>query len=199
MIEKIKELRTMLPIPISEAKQLLLENDSDIETCVLLYTAKALRLIMEATGTDKDTAGKHYRKENFDINRAIFTINDEIYDANYQPIKGVGKESLQVIKDWIYLMEKNDFASSLTYPLLHKAIDTLQLIPELKDLGNLLGRVKEAYDLIFEGYNDDLPMDDFIRRNRLLDDNIDFQKAYSLLGSQILNLKNEIDKHWRNV
>lgn len=153
----------MLPIPMAEAKQLLMENSGDIETCVLLYTAKAIKMIVEATGASKETADKHYRAENFDINRAISAIRDEIYDANYQTIEGVDKTSLQFVKDWIYVMETKDFGVSLGYRQLQKAIDTMQLIPELKQVAMLLQEVKKEYDVIFEGYNDSLPLEDFVR------------------------------------
>ena len=199
MKDKIIELRKMLPIPMAEAKQLLLENEGDIETCVLLYTAKAINIITEATGVDKAIADKYYRKENFDINRAISMIKDEIYDANYQPIEGVDKASLQFVKDWIYAMESKDFGVSLSYKQLQKAIDTMQLISELKEIAKLLQEVKIQYDIVFKGYNDSLPLEEFVRRNRRLDDIEIFQEANSLIPLQVNYIKNEINKHWRNT
>lgn len=199
MTEKIKELRTMLPIPIIEAKQMLTEHNGDVETCVLLYVAKALRIITDATGASKDVAERHYRAENFDINRAIMTIKDDIYDANYLPIQGIDKNSLQRVKDWLYLMESNDFFVSLSYQKFEGIIATMLLIPELKEIGVLLQEVKSSYDKIFEGYHDDLPMDDFVRRNRELDEVPAFQEAYRVIPSKVLFIKNEIEKHWRNV
>lgn len=199
MIEKIKELRTMLPIPMAEAKQLLLDNDGDIETCVLLYTAKAIALITEATGASRELADKHYRKENFDINRAISVINDEIYDANYKPIEGVTKSSLQYAKDWVYAMETYDFATSLRYKWMQQTIQVMQLIPQLKKIAEQLQAAKIVHDIVFDGYNDSLPLEDFVRRNRQLDDITAFQEANTLIPLQIMYIKNEISKHWRNL
>lgn len=199
MRDKIRELRTMLPIPMAEAKQLLMDNDGDIETCVLLYTGKAIKMITEATGASKEVADSHYRKENFDINRAISVIRDEIYDANYKPIDGVSKASLQYAKDWIYAMETYDFGTSLRYKDLQKAIDVMQLIPELKGIADQLEEVKKDHDIIFKGYNDSLPLEDFVRRSRRLDDVPIFQEANKLIPLQVLYIKNEISKHWRNL
>lgn len=199
MKDKIRELRTMLPIPMAEAKQLLTENDGDIETCVLLYMDKALKMIVEATGASRETADKHYRKENFDINRAISMINDEIYDANYQPIDGVNKQSLQYIKDWVYAMETHDFGASLAYKGLQQAIDSMHLVPKLGEIASMLQAVKDEYDKIFAGYNDTQPLEDFVRRSRQLDDAPAFQEANRLIPLQVLYIKNEVSKHWRNV
>lgn len=199
MKDKIIELRKMLPIPMGEAKQLLLDNDGDIETCVLLYVAKAIDIITEATGASKEVADKHYRKENFDINRAISCIKDEIYDANYQPIEGVDKASLQYAKDWIYAMETYDFGTSLRYKGLQQAIDVLKLIPELKEIAILLQKAKDKHDVIFDGYDDSLPLEDFVRRSSQLDDVVEFQLANQQIPLQVLYIKNEIGKHWRNV
>lgn len=199
MIEKIKELRTMLPIPMVEAKELLTNNDGDIETCVLLYVAKAIGIITEATGASKEVADRNYRAANFDINRAILNIKDEIYDANYQPIEGVTKESLQITKDWVYNLESSDLGASLSYIHLQEAINTMLLIPDLLKVGQLLQEIKTAYDRIFQGYDDSLPLEDFITRNRQLDEVQAFQVGNQLIPASILNIKNELEKHWRNV
>lgn len=49
MIDKIKELRKVLPIPIGEAKQLLMENEGDVEKCIYLFKAKSLNEIQDIT------------------------------------------------------------------------------------------------------------------------------------------------------
>lgn len=199
MKNKIIELRSILPIPLMEAKQLLEANDGDIETCVYLYKAKAIKQIIEATGCDSKKAEYHYQKEKFDINRAISMINDEIYDLNYKTIEGVDKTSLQFVKDWVYVMETENFAYSLSYSYLRKAIETMFLIPKLEEVAKMLQKSKNIYDIIFEGYNDDKPLEEFVRLNRKLDDEIDFQVANTQIPLQVLFIKNEVSRHWRNV
>lgn len=199
MKNKIIELRSILPIPLMEAKQLLEANDGDIETCIYLYKAKAIKQIIEATGCDSKKAEYHYQKEKFDINRAISMINDEIYDLNYKTIEGVDKTSLQFVKDWVYVMETENFAYSLSYSYLRKAIETMFLIPKLEEVAKMLQKSKNIYDIIFEGYNDDKPLEEFVRLNRKLDDEIDFQVANTQIPLQVLFIKNEVSRHWRNV
>ena len=199
MLEKIKELRTMLPIPMMEAKKLLEDNGGDIETCVYLYTAKAIKEIETATGCDAEKAEKHYRAENFDINRAISVIKDEIYDQNYVPIEGINRASLQPVKDWVYLVETENFGYALAYPHLAKVADTLLLISHLEKIGKLIQVVKQRYDEIFKDYDDSKPLEEFVRLNRQLDDVPEFQEANIQVPLQILYIKNEVSKHWRNV
>ena len=199
MKNKITELRGILPIPIMEAKKMLEENHGDVEACVYLYMAKAINEIAEITNCDAERAEKHYRAEKFDINRAISAINDEIYDQNYQPIKGVNRVALQPIRDWLYLVETENFSYALAYPRLVDAIRTLQLIPKLKDTGVLMQIVKQKYDEIFKNYNDSQPLDEFVRLNRFLDDVPEFQQANEQIPLQISYIKTEIGRHWRNV
>lgn len=199
MLEKIKELRTMLPIPMMEAKKLLEDNGGDIETCVYLYTAKAIKEIQSATGCDADKAEKEYRAENFDINRAISVIKDEIYDQNYVPIEGVNKTRLQLVKDWIYLVETENFGYALAYPHLDKVVETLSLIPNLEKISKMMKVVQKSYAEIFKNYNDSQPLEEFVKLNRQLDDVPEFQEANIQVPLQILYIKNEVSKHWRNV
>ena len=186
MKEKILELRAQRPIPLMEAKQLLTDNEGDIEKCVLLYTAKAIRMIVEATGTDAATADRHYQAEKYDINLAISMIKEEMYDANYKAIAGVNKDSLSLIKEWIYILETKDFGYSLSYSNLTKAIEVMNLIPELDNVVKMLINAKEDYD-------------EFVRRNRQLDDCPAFIEANSIIPLQIITIKQIISRHLRNV
>lgn len=88
MINKVKELRTLLPIPINEAMQLLKDNDGDIEKCVYLFKAKAIRDICDLAGCDAEIAQQHYETEKYDFNRTVSSIREAIYDQNYKPVDG---------------------------------------------------------------------------------------------------------------
>lgn len=199
MKEKIKELRTILPIPLLEAKQLLEENGGDIEKCVYLYMAKAIKLISDETGYDKQEVEKFYRAEKFDINRTISVIKDEIYDKNYKPIDGLDRNGLQVVKEWLYLIETENFSYALEYKQLDKAIATLSLIPNLEAITKMMLDVKRIYDEIFKNYDHSQPLEEFVRLNRLLDDAPEFQLANEQVPLQLFFIKNEVSKHWRNI
>lgn len=199
MKNKITELRAILPIPLMEAKQMLEANNLDVETCVYLYTAKAIKEICEATGCDSKMAEEYYKREKYDINRAISFINDAIYDRTYKAIEGINHDSLQSIKDWIYLMEKEDFAYSLSYSHLQNTWETMALLPKLKPIGELLQKVKKSYNIIFEGYSDSSSIEDFVKRNRNLDDDETFQIANEQIPLQLHYIKDEVARHWRNT
>lgn len=199
MKQKIQELRAILPIPLLEAKQLLENNGNDVETCVYLYKAKAIKEIMDATSCDSKVAEEYYTREKYDINRAISFIRDLIYDQNYQVIAGVNHNSLVYVKDWIHVMKSNDFAVSLNYPQLNKAIETMLLIKSLSKIAQLLDKVKKSHDLIFAGYSNASSIEDYIKRNRVLDNNEYFQIANEQIPLQVSFIENEVSKHWRNT
>lgn len=199
MKQKIQELRAILPIPLLEAKQLLENNENDVETCVYLYKAKAIKEIMTATDCDSKLAEEYYEREKYDINRAISFIRDLIYDQNYQAIDGVNHNSLAYVKDWIHVMKSNDFAVSLNYPQLNKAIETMLLIKSLSNIAQLLDTVKKSHDLIFAGYSNASSIEDYIKRNRVLDNNEYFQIANEQIPLQVSFIENEVSKHWRNT
>lgn len=199
MKQKIQELRAILPIPLLEAKQLLENNGNDVETCVYLYKAKAIKEIMTATDCDSKLAEEYYEREKYDINRAISFIRALIYDQNYQAIDGVNHNSLAYVKDWIHVMKSNDFAVSLNYPQLNKAIETMLLIKSLSNIAQLLDTVKKSHDLIFAGYSNASSIEDYIKRNRVLDNNEYFQIANEQIPLQVSFIENEVSKHWRNT
>lgn len=197
MIKRVKELRKHLPIPIGEALQMLQDNEGDIEKCIYLFKAKSIKLICEQTGCDLEMAAKYYEEEKFDINKAISSVNEALFDFNYKPITGLTREKLQQILQWIRIVQEKDFAYSLSFNQLSAVIDNMFLIPELKDTANILERAYESYNSIFEGYSDDSPMEDFVRRNQKLDYDIDFMNANNLIPLRITIIKDCVLRHGR--
>ncbi|NDV69291.1 hypothetical protein [Dysgonomonas sp. 25] len=199
MMNKVKELRTILPIPINEALELLRANDGDIETCVYLYKAKALEHICSETGCDKAMADHYYEAEKYDINRAISFINDELFDRNYTPIDGVTFDGLQTALYWLRLIETKDFAYSLSFSRLDEVIDVMLRIEPLHETADMLRKAKAVYDRIFEGYSDNLPIEEFVRRYQQLDHEVDFMNADYLIPLRRIVIAEELRRHLRNL
>lgn len=199
MKNRITELRSIRPIPLLEAKQLLEANNGDIDACVDIYTTKAIKQICDATGCTLEDAEKSYTEEEFDINRAISVVKNKLYDMNYTPIAGVNKETLQLVRNWIYVVETENFGHSLSYKYLNDVVETLTLIPKLNELAVILGDAKRVYDQIFANYNDNQPLEEFVRLNRKLDDAPEFQLAEKQIPLQISYIGDEVKRHWRNV
>lgn len=199
MINKVKELRAVVPVPMSEAMQLLKENGGDVEKCVYLYKARSIRHICEQTGCDEAMANKYFESEKYDINRAVSFIREELFDRCFVPVEGVTADKLHAALQWIYLVEDKDFAYSLSFARLSEVVDVMSRIASLKDTAIMLQEVKELYDRIFEGYSDSLPIEDFVRRHRQLDDEEAFVHAARLIPLRLIVIKEEILRFKRNM
>ncbi len=195
----IKELRQIVPIPMSEALQMLKDNNGDVKLCADKFKAAAIERICAETGCYKAIAEEYYEREKYDLNRTVSMIKEDMYDLNYKPIDGVTAEGLGKVRLWIAFIEEKDFTSALDYKGLKEVIKVLLLIPELKHFGIAVQQARKIKDSIFDGYSDDLSIDEFIRRNVKLDDNADFRKLYQTVRLSIIPLKEELNRHRRNM
>lgn len=196
---KIKELRELIPIPMQEAKILLEANSGDIQKCVSQFKEQTIQNIIKETGCDKSKAIEIFEKEKLDVNRTISAIKEMIYDSKYQQQEGINEETLLRVRDWLYIMQEKDFGVSLGYKHLQTVIDVFDKLPKLLHLASMMQAAKNDYDRIFEGYTDDLPLEDFVKRNVQLDDCPSFQVAFKQVPLELELVKDEVRKHWRNV
>lgn len=196
---KIKELRKIVPIPISDALKLLNENEGDVEKCVHLFNEKSIKQICETTACDTKMATLFYTQEKFDVNRAISFVKEHQYDLHYTAIKGINSNNLNLVLNWIYIIESKDFISSLDYIEIESVIKTLLLIPQLKESGETLLKAKRIKDSYFIGYSDNDPISEFVSRHSMLDADAPFQKLCHYFKLKPIVLKEEILRHKRNT
>lgn len=199
MKEKIIELRKILPIPMDEAIQMLKDNDNDVEKCVYLFKAKSIKEIQSLTGCDEEMANKYYEAEKYDFNRTVSAIREDLFDKNYTLIDGVTKVNISLIYQWLRLIEDKDFGLSLDFSYLNIVLDTLLLIPALKETAETIQKAKDAKDIIFEGYSDTDSLDEFVRRYKKLDDSEEFQKADRIVNLKLTIIREELMRHARNL
>ena len=199
MIQKVKELRKILPVQMNEALQLLKDNDGDVQKSAHMFKANSIEQICEMTGCDEDVAYEYYEAEKFDFNRTVSSIREALYDINYKPIEGVTREGLSAVIQWMQIIDAEDFGVSLDYKSLDKAIQNMLLIPELRDVATILLKAKEAKNTIFEGYKDTDSLEEFVKRHRQLDDNENFQQADKIISLKTTLIKEEILRHARNL
>ena len=199
MKEKIIELRKTLPIPMGEAMQMLKDNDNDVEKCVYLFKAKSIKEIQSLTDCDEETANKYYEAEKYDFNRTISAIREDLFDKNYIHIEGITKENISLIYQWLRIIEDKDFGLSLDFSYLTAVLDTLLLIPSLKETAEAIRKAKDAKNIIFEGYSDTDSLDEFVRRYKKLDDNEEFQKADRIVSLKLTIIREELMRHARNL
>ena len=199
MKEKIIELRKILPIPMGEAIQMLKDNDNDVEKCVYLFKAKSIKEIQSLTGCDEEMVNKYYEAEKYDFNRTVSAMREDLFDKNYTLIEGVTKENISLIYQWLRIIEDKDFGLSLDFSYLNIVLDTLLLIPPLKETAETIRKAKDAKDIIFEGYSDTDSLDEFVRRYKKLDDSEEFQKANHIVSLKLTIIREELMRHARNL
>lgn len=199
MIDKIKELRKIIPIPIGEASQLLKDNGRDIETCIYKFKEKSLKEIQQITGCDETMASEHYEREKYDFNRTVSSIRETLFDENYTPIESLTKEGISAALQWIRIVDSDSFGVAIEYDIINTASTTMLLIPALHETALLIKEAKEARDKIFEGYKETDLLEEFVRRSKLLDDNKEFAKANQTISLKTTILKEELLRHFRNL
>lgn len=195
---KIKELRTLVPVPISEAFTLLKANNRDVYKSAEQFKEKSIDYIILQTGCDKEIATAKYILEKYDINKAISSIREDEYDKNYKPIEDVTRAKLLKIREWFNIEKTEGFATSLQYTHIDSVIDTLSLIPSLKDIAIIIQKALDVRNTIFEGYSDNDPMTEFIRRNVKLDNDPEYNKYWETFKSKTILLNEELTRHIRN-
>ena len=195
---KIKELRSLVPISISEGIKLLKENENDVEKCASIFIESSIDKIVLDTHCLKDTAEAKFREEKYDINVAISIIKREMYDANYKPIEGLTRVDLLEVRKWFGLEQADGFYVAMAYTNIEAVIKTLRLIPSLTDVADIIQKAYKIHFSIFEGYSDNDPIEEFVLKNKQLDDNAEFNKNLALFKSKTIKLNEELTNHIRN-
>lgn len=75
--QKLKSLRTKIPISLKEAIELLKKNNGNIEACEEEFHNKRIVEICKIAECDNDKAKRFYEKFNFNKEKAIKEINNE--------------------------------------------------------------------------------------------------------------------------
>lgn len=199
MIEKIKELRKQIPIPIGEASRLLKENNDDLEICIRLFKAHSIKLICEQTNCDEELATQQYEANELDFNRTVSSIREIFFDQDYTPIENVTIGNIKKIHRWLDIIDDKDFITALDYQSLDDVILALSSISNMRDIAQTIEKAKRIKDYHFEGYSDNDSMEEFIRRNRLLDDNAEIQEINKSIPVKITLIDKELSRHLRNL
>lgn len=199
MKNKIAEFRKIVPVPMGEALVMLKENKGDIEKCVYLFKAKSIREICQQTDCDVSMATHYYEQEQYDMQKAISAIRDELFDRNYIPIDGLTASMIQTVYRWFDRIEETDLAAALDHAQLETVMTTFSLIPELQNLVEIVKNAKKGKDLIFAGYSDSAPLQDFVRRHAQMDDDPAFQELYTQINLRLTVIEKILSKHLRNI
>lgn len=74
MIAKIQQLRSMIDVPISEAKQLLVKCDGDVQAAYAIALDQRIGPLVDATGLDRDVVTAAFMKNGQDGERTLVSL-----------------------------------------------------------------------------------------------------------------------------
>ena len=195
---KIKDVREAIPVPMSEALQLLKKHNGDVSKSIAEAKATNIAFICEKTGCDQKEAEKVYQAEKYDLNRTISIIREDIYDKNYQQIEGVSKEDIRVVMDWMYIASSKDYVTALDFQKLTTVINTLMRLPSLHDMSIALQESKRIRDILLTNENE-MTNEEFIKQNTILDVHPASVKGIVVYKQKETTMKEELLRHLRNL
>ena len=106
MIELIKELRSKVNVPISEAKELLSEYDGNVEAAFEVAMGRAIKPIVEATGFNRERVSEVFLRNDQNLERTIaylkFTDDPTGFDAANKPTAEDLSSNLVKAGDCVY-------------------------------------------------------------------------------------------------
>lgn len=196
---KIKDIRNIIPIPISEALSLLKKHDGDVEKSIAAAKEANLKLIVKETGCSDKEAAKVYEAEKYDLIRTISTIRENIYDRNYQPIDGITRKTMSTVLDWMNTIEKYDYLTALSYKELATVIASLKHLSERNaELLSTLQEAKRTRDILLAD-EDKMTAQEFVKQNTILDVHPASQKGVRAYNDRRTLLREEVLRHLRNL
>lgn len=195
---KIKDVRAAIPVPMSEALQLLKKHEGDADKAIAEAKAINIASICTQTGCGEKEAAKVYKAEKYDLNRTISVIREKIYDKNYRPIDGITREGIKAALDWMHIVSSKDFVTALDYQKLTPAIDTLHKIASLKDMSVALQEAKRVRDILLANENE-MTNEEFIKQNTILDVHPASVRGIEMYRMKETVMKEELLRHFRNL
>lgn len=195
---KIKDIRNVIPVPMNEALELLTKYNGDVGRCIDEAKRNNINFICRQTGCTESEAAKVYEDEKYDLNRAVSSMREIIYDRHYKPIEGVTKESIRAVLDWMHIVTAKDFITALEYQRLTAVINTLQCIDSLREMSVVLHEAKRIRDILLADA-DNMTNEEFIRQNTILDVDPTVAKGVATFKLKETVMKEELLRHLRNL
>lgn len=196
---KIKDIRNIIPIPISEALNLLKKYEGDVEKCIATAKEANLELIVKETGCSREEAEKMYETEKYDLIRTISAIREDIYDRNYQPVDGITRKAMSAVLEWMNIVEKDDYLTALSYKDLTIVIAALKHLSQRhSEILSTLQEARRTRDILLTD-EDKMTTQEFVKQNTILDVHPASLKGIAAYNTRKTLLREEVLRHLRNL
>ncbi|MGH1386005.1 hypothetical protein [Kordia sp.] len=154
-IQKVKELRERLSIPLNTAMELIQENNSDLSRCEQEFHRHNINTICRLTQCNEEIAKKYYRICKFSIEKAIKKINEQLFFLTATPNEPIDKIGfiLWAENDSInkYINAGNEKSLFIQAKDFDYVINVFKSVYPLK---NEYGEIENGFDILSNNYFD---------------------------------------------
>ncbi|WP_298508080.1 hypothetical protein [uncultured Kordia sp.] len=152
-IQKIKELRDRLSIPLNAAIEFINEYNGDIALCEQEFHRNNINTICRLAECDEETAEKYYRICKFSIEKAIKKINEKLFFLTATPNQPIHKIGfiLWAENDSLDKYRTNDKSLFIQAKDFDYIIDVFKSVYPIKDNR---GEIEHSFDILSNNYFD---------------------------------------------
>ena len=196
-LSKAKELRKKVPIPIMEAIDMLKKNDSDLALCEQIFKNNKILEICQQTGCSEAMAWQRFTDLRFDTAKTVRSIQEELYDRQYQKPIFLTREKLDMIYEWLKCENFEGLDAVLASENFETVIDVLRQMKNMTPLYKALVKAHERYIFYFEKH--DLNVEEYVKRTNYLRMDKVYDECRKVFEMNIGIFERELERHDRNI
>lgn len=160
-IDKIKELRSLIPVGLLDARRLLGINNNNLEKSRSQFITEEVKALCFKTGEKEELVAKLFFEEEYDKNRTKDRIDDIVYDRDFSSMNlKTSIFDLKMLDAWLLTVQSFGLMNSLQT----NNFDSIVLVVEELGLKEFSRELKEAHDFLEQKEREflDLTEDDLI-------------------------------------
>ncbi|WP_196894397.1 hypothetical protein [Aureivirga marina] len=140
MKEKLLKLRRRIPIPIVEAKKLLIEFDGDVEKIIKKFKREKINEIAQKTFFEINVIQQKYEENKYDFVKTLsfFENQNRLKNFDISKLKGFTEKSIEIIEKMEFIENEYDLASIFLFDELNEYKLILERNFELNELSKTI-------------------------------------------------------------
>ena len=154
-LHKIKELREKLSIPLDAAMELINHNNGDLSLCEKEFHKNNINTICRLAECDETTAEKYYQICNFNIEKSIKKIHEQLFYLTATPNEPIDKIGFilwaenESLTEYVTSRDKSLFIQTKDFDYV---MDVFKSVFPLKDADT--NEIQECFDVVSQNYFD---------------------------------------------
>ena len=153
--QRIKELRERLFVPMDLAKELIIEYDGDLLACEQEFHRNNINTICRLAECNEIIAKKYYRICEFDIEKSIKKIHEQLFSLTINPNETIDKIGFilsaenEILDKYVTSRDKSLFIQSKDF---EHVIDAFRSVFPLTN--SETGEIQECFDIVSDNFFD---------------------------------------------